>query len=1153
MGLEKSTVQGLAISGAISLMMSLRKPRAANRGILDASDPPILTKRGATVPFLIGMDVLPGMLCWEGASRVVLEEFSGGAGGKGVGAGGGGKNEVIYSQGHQIICVGPGCRLDYIEQDGRIIWPLRGQHPDGISPASTASGDGFTCRNAENGGSEGSFRIYWGEIDQPVDPLFADGTAKGHATNDAFVMSAVWDDKRTGGSRRWPVIKYGVSVMPYSSQMLYNSGTSWDPDLITPEMNGSSSWVEGFRVGDPNKEHLIRNVVNAANTTISLCGDVTTDFVAGDFCELRGTQADGSYEIISSSLVPGGLVNPLGDDVQEVTTPLSVGASSVTTSGPITRPAASTAPVTFPNLPGGEVVDFLTVMGNVIEHETSTGTGVVTIPPDPSGATVPRNAGAANRMGDGVHQITIYLRRGATAGGYFFALGFETSAGDALATFYQTASGASITPISNDTGITTPSVVTTTNYHKIVVRYSVGADANLDVGDEYDVVIHAIGTGAFAPNAAFLMPFVTVAEEPYVGFSIYDDCSVNHTNVELDSTGLALNAYEGTALPVTLVDGAVAGANAAHLIHQLITTPRPHGVGDLSTLFDLTSLETLGALFETELLRSHYILTSGNKHENILSRLLYEIGVNVQWDAATGLWRFEALRTDTADFTLPGQMILDADVDEFSQSGSSAPKTIMYAFRDSERNFSDEPLTIREDGSPENVLASVRQKAMLDSARDIQTATDIARRIYLIESTKPTVRTVGLCRDAASMRVGDVLDTDGYLSDLPLMVKDLSARPGERVVTTTLVSTPFVTVANQSNLVVENPPPPVNSSVDRDVAQRVFELSGYLSEGVRYLGLRVSGSTKVSNASAHFSRDGVSYQSIGSLQPVTGGVVLDENFTTTFDAYDSWGQENTSPLITTVGPTLRVLDPNFPSRVRNLSTAEFEAGDQWLIVGNEVMFVQRFIAISDGVWRAENVIRGRFEHGTEDNISGLQAFVVHADSLPVLNLEATVGETESIKISESLDDRFTPLADAVDLPLNAVGNAVRPPHLSNLQIAGGFFFWHPALTVSLSWDYANNESMRLSQAAGVLSEAGGLHQGVFTITVKDVASLTTVMTLEGSRDGTLDIPGSDIETALTNAGKPSNSTIRVSLTSVGNSGLNSAPKGTTQLDLAWGI
>lgn len=1149
MGLEKATVEGLAISAGLGLAMSLRKPRIANGGLLESSDPPVLVARGDTIPLCIGMEVLPGMLVWEGANRIVIEDFQGGAGGKGIGAAAGGRNEVIYSQGQQVICVGPGSRLTHIEQDGRKIWPLRDQHPDGITPLTAPSGTSFTCRNAEGGGSEGTFRIYWGEIDQPVDALFADGSAKGHAANDGFVMSVVWDDKRTGGSRRWPVLKYGVAVMPYSSQMLYNAGASWDPDLIAPELAGSASWTKGYTIGDINKEHLIRNVVNSTTTKISLCGDVTSDFVAGDLCELRGTVADGAYEIVSSTLVAGGLINTLGNDVREVTIPLSTNAPTVTVSGPMdTTPSLPLAP--FPNLPGGVVVDNLSVMGNYLDRAASFSVAVVNMHPDATGATVPRGAGAANRLGDGVHQIQLYFLKDLGGGwGFSFDIGFQTASGTAVASFNQSAAGV-VTLASAGTGVTVI-IESITGYNKITVRYLTGSDPSLDVGDEYSVRIAMTGTLSPLGGGAYRIGFVAKLDDPFLGFTLYDDCTVNHTDVELLDVPVAINEYEGSALPQTAVDEKVAGANAAHILNQVLTTPRPHGVGDLSSRFDIASLQALGTLLATEELRSHYVLNSGNKHSDVLSRMLFEIGVNVQWDATTGLWRFEALRTDTPDFTLPGQMILDDDVDEFSQSGSASPGVLMYRYRDSERNFSEEPVTVREDGIPENVLAAVRQKATLDSARDIQTASDIARRLYLIESTKPTMRSVHFDRDAATMRVGDILDTDGYLADRPLLVKAVGAKPGSRKVSVSLVSTPFVDVASQTNLLVSAPPPIGGLEVERDVAQETFELSAYMGEEVQYLGLRVSGSDDTSRAAAYFSRDGVSYQYAGSIPPVTGGVVLDRDYTSTSAGYDYWGQEKTSPAIISVGPTIRTLDPKFSSRIRNLSDAEFQAGEQWLIVGKEVMFVQRFVAVSAGIWQAQNVIRGRFEHGIESNISGRQAFVVHRDSLPILAISGTVGEPEAVKIVETKRDSATPLADAVAIDLATVGYGVRPPLLSGFKCVPAT--WHPSTSLSLTWDYANSDSMRLSKAAGLPGPAPGLHQGKFTLTIKDLTTGTLLATLEGDRRGDHTLSGADIESFLSDAGLSLTSTITINLESVGNSGLASIPKGSTLVSVPYAV
>jgi hypothetical protein len=223
---------------------------------------------------------MPGFLGWEEYGYTVAEAFAGGAGGKGIGAAPGGDNLVEYRKGQHFVAIGPASRLRRIIQNGKVIWPLRGQHPHGITPDDAPSGSGFDCRNAENGGSEGHFRWYWGEIDQPVDTLFSDGSAKGVISNDGFTCFAVWDSKRLSGPATWPVVEFEIEVRPYSDQMLYNGGASWDPNTVSQRLAGSAPWIEGYPVSDESKASYIYETSNSPST-VTVLGNQTADYPSG--------------------------------------------------------------------------------------------------------------------------------------------------------------------------------------------------------------------------------------------------------------------------------------------------------------------------------------------------------------------------------------------------------------------------------------------------------------------------------------------------------------------------------------------------------------------------------------------------------------------------------------------------------------------------------------------------------------------------------------------------------------------------------------------------------------------------------------------------------------------------------------------------------
>ena len=98
--------------------------------------------------------------------------------------------------GLHYLCIGPAYRLDKIIESGNVIFDTP------ISRSTTPSGSQFTCTDPYRS----VFRIYWGEVDQPLDAELA--LLTGVATRYPVTCYIYWVTKELGGRASWKSLQY---------------------------------------------------------------------------------------------------------------------------------------------------------------------------------------------------------------------------------------------------------------------------------------------------------------------------------------------------------------------------------------------------------------------------------------------------------------------------------------------------------------------------------------------------------------------------------------------------------------------------------------------------------------------------------------------------------------------------------------------------------------------------------------------------------------------------------------------------------------------------------------------------------------------------------------------------------------------------------
>ena len=262
-----AAVGQIALAYALSYIANkLLAPKS--RSPLQDETPATLSTRGSFVPWMLGRKRVGPIFCYAGR-RFIKKEKSGG----GKGAPSAPDQRIVYQSGwHVLACNGPAQRLFRILQSGSTIF----EGP--IDSSTHPSGSEVSC------GKEGTFKIYWGEADQPINSEY--GTDNGIFSKWPYLVSIYWIEKRLGTSPQWQLLDYELEIHPFE-----------------PALALSQPWIEATRSLTASPR-AITGVQNGATGTcfFAIQGNHTSEFKNGGYLKLSGNGANNvDYLILKST------------------------------------------------------------------------------------------------------------------------------------------------------------------------------------------------------------------------------------------------------------------------------------------------------------------------------------------------------------------------------------------------------------------------------------------------------------------------------------------------------------------------------------------------------------------------------------------------------------------------------------------------------------------------------------------------------------------------------------------------------------------------------------------------------------------------------------------------------------------------------------
>ena len=1111
--------------------------------------PASYAERGATVPIKVGRHMGGPLIAWTGNRyKVQVDVPSGGGGGKGQGGTPSDtKQDVWFEQGYHVLAVGPGFRLLRIWEDGKVLWPAPGQYTSGITWDSTGtkrlSGTSLVCNDENQDGGRSSFRIFWGEHDQPTNDIV--GAATGLGSRWPFMFGVVWDSKRLGGYPNWSSLEYEFEIRPYRAGQTHAAalaGTEWD-DLPTnfgtaPQVG--SGWLDnGYSVD----EGSVYPVVAAIGTSVVLCDSHAAEFPPGSKLRLL----DGSLPFLDTTVLASANVGTLARVFETARHGRRVYPGLSFSNQNLINCTLTTTNNPLEDSPPGTVIGSGYLKATLTRTSASGSTSVMTHDIDASLAGYdPDGPGGKNDFGQGRNYITIYVKPSELSGivsGELIQLGFTDDLADTSIKHYSRFNyndGTGELVHNSDVNGAVGSVELTDGWYRLQVYYdtgegvtpssetdtlhlSIGFGSNLDFGDSITFVF---GTSAGLAVADYTL-FAPIRS--YAEFIEWTTCSTVTSIAVATDTGLDLfdEPIPFQAAPLTTGELGPQGANGAHLLYQLLFETYPHGLGLTTDQIDLPSLQAvalaLGASGEG--LRTHMDLRDGMEFSSAVDAILVDLGLVFTWAVDIGKYVFKLLRDGDTPIVLQSELHASEDP-ELNRllEGAYVPK-VVFGFLNWEMRYREDDVVVPDHGLLQHYKTQARERLRLTVPRDFEAAAAIAERRAVEKLSPPVPFNFQASREAALLRPGDLVDVSDAsfangtppLVENPVRVMAVSLDPasGKAKIDTMVDSyavappTSLATVydggsssggmaVSASSFIQTRDPDFV------DFAQRVFELPGFFGVSIGMLYLRIANSKAQTGAALLLSYDGTTYQSSSDpVLSVPGGVLL-----------GALGAEYVETGLSDPNDTLahgRVVEygplfyspTDLPSSFEPLDEANWLSGKLVLLVDEELMVIREVAPAGGTVYQARGVVRGAFGTQQANHEDGAVAYLLQGSQLvpgrdPLLGKGIESYAKMLVRADSSLQDAST----ATAIPFTPTGKSLRAFNPLNLRNDQANFAFRAGEDVPLRWEYRLHSGRVRRTGAGFqgYGEAVNLDaelQGSFTVVILDASGTIVKRTVPG--------------------------------------------------------
>lgn len=879
--------------------------------------PPTTSKRGSYVPRNFGVNRFGATIANVSRRVIRIEDAQSG---KGTQPAGGTQQSTYFEDATHYICVsGSNNSLERVYANGEVVLDQL------ISEENTTSGSTFELEGED---FTADISVYFGEDGQPINPDLAREDKFNIPTRLPNIFRVDIRNARLGGFAQWPGIEYvagsgprftyltrtspeaprGLGPIAGSTNSLigetFASNTPGSPFIKIPDVDGSVgafyennfALVTGQSVSSVNRGYKVSAVVHSPNEDMTINS------------ENFGVEPNLPVPFAAPWVIGGSTLNPSTSQPPNTFAGIILGDPS-------------------PDPPNGQgaIGSVAVDLGNTTAfrefRQNQSLRFFVRVSADIVG-------GSSDSLLEAGFSLPNNRRRTAV-------LRLSKSGGVNVSSLNN---GVSVTLTPTEFGETL-GFGNSRRYYEVEVRYTLGSGNAPPVLGENRVITFSLSGGVAAEiwlsEDSYLLEGTT---QDFTGVStIFLDEAVTGIVPELGRVQAGERGGEGSAR----------GLNVAHIVADIIFSPKPWGCGRPLENYSLESLEVLGELIRDEGIRCNLPVANGEKWDAILQALYQNFGFLCRWNTNTGLYEFVALRDSDPIIIIPNKAIQDPlPVHEIATEAGLYDK-IAYTFRNRDRNYKEDAIAPSDDRYAQFRNATNQKKEPLIGITDLESARAVSRRRGDLEVAPNGVFKHSILRESRNLKVADRFQIEGNPNFTFRITKITHDVNTSIIVVESLLDSYGYTAEFESTLNARYSGPPPTRNIVPDVQARTFEVPASVSgRSQLVIGFaRVRANESVGAARYYTSKDDSSYWLLGSGGGLSAGGVLTQSV-----------NDTDSDITIEYQPT-GVDDFNI---IRNITSDERDAGTQWAIVNDEIFLVKGFTQIDESTIRLTGIVRDSY-------------------------------------------------------------------------------------------------------------------------------------------------------------------------------------------------
>lgn len=489
------------------------------------------------------------------------------------------------------------------------------------------------------------------------------------------------------------------------------------------------------------------------------------------------------------------------------------------------------------------------------------------------------------------------------------------------------------------------------------------------------------------------------------------------------------------------------GANPAHVIYQILNAPYPQGLGIPAANLDGGAFEAFGETCETEGLAIHVYAANGVTADEVLSRIIDEVGVALV--QAGDKLTIVPIRPPVTAPTIDNDSIIGAHPTITRNLWPRIAVRTVYVYESIDNaHRPGAPIQIDDDSGLSDLPMVKTTTIDITSARTAKVANKIARRNYLTQTVGATQIQLNVTRGARMLHPGQPVNTP-YGANRVVSV----SRSFDGTARLIVAVDPFAVQDPNDDPYDPGPPPEETGEPGPDLLDIAYELPKALSSVVRqYTAFRARKNTSVTAADVFFGPSLTQLSRVQSQDDSGAGGTLLEDFPTDMGGWH-FGIAVKPNILADWDELVGAQSDEFWTNGERVMVLRTQYGDQV-----ELCLIRRVEKVSDTEYRVHGILRLPYDEVARDFKVGASVIVARRQSQTRwTHPQLAAGVQSYVKVvPEDVD-----IGQVTALNITPTDRAAKPLPVDNLEASSATSFSNKGRMADNLNGYVSGEDIKI--------------------------------------------------------------------------------------------